>query len=102
MMWDDAIPDDGVNFLPDGCSNAVTDEAAPTLTNVTTSDSIAHRMGPGPVNLLQVTSAMGRGPDDCNDDEPGHRLDDTQAADARIQVKTSDGLGLEDLRGTQS
>ena len=78
------------------------EEAAPPLANVDVIDKITCRMGPGPVNLLQATSAKGRGVDDCRDGESAHRLDDKQAADTRIQAKTSDDPESNDHRGNLS
>ena len=62
-MWDEAVPDNDVNDIRyhHGCSDAVADMAALSLATDTSDVNVAHRMGFGPVNLMTVTSAMGRG-----------------------------------------
>ena len=70
------VPEEEMNVaMISGCSDAVVREAAPSSASGNTTD-IAQRMPSGAVNLTQVASAMGRGPNHVDDGESAHRLED--------------------------
>ena len=99
-MWDSTVPDEDGYIAESGCSDAVALEAEPPLASpvsMTTTSRVILALGP--VNLVQVTSAMGRGPIHNVDGESGRRLEDDgdthrdirKVTDApRYQSKTSD------------
>ena len=92
-MWEEAHPDGDSKIIADGCSNAVASEAAPT--SLATDDiDIARRMVNQPVNLQQVSSAMGRGPNQTDDIESGRRLED----DAQGVQRQQDQRRVNDYR----
>ena len=90
--------------VPDGCSNAVASEAAPSSARVILNDNIVQRMPLKAVNLGQVASAMGRGPNNVDDGESGGRLEDIGRPEGsqREIEKTSDDQQNLDHRGNQS
>ena len=93
------VPDEAEEIAEIGCSDAVAREAAPSSAIIDDSD-IAQRMPPGAVNLIQVASAMVRGPIQQECGESPHRLEDDddirRATDVRNDCgKTSDVARLE-------
>jgi hypothetical protein len=113
-MWDTIVPDEEDNIANDiGCSDAVAREAAPSSA---TDDSIdiAQRMAHGPVNLVQATSVMGRGPirqngfgvsahrleNDAQEAHRGNIIDDALAI-RDDGVKTSDAQRFTEHRGNR-
>ena len=62
MIWDSDAPDEqNVIVEVSGCSNAVAREAAPSSAISVHNIDIVQRMAKTPVNLVKVTSAVGRG-----------------------------------------
>ena len=90
-MWDSMVPEGEANIaMNSGCSNAVAREAAPSSANVIMIDNIMQRMPQKAVNLVQVASVMGRGPNHQDDGESGHRLEDDAQVNDDVKVSRDD------------